>query len=150
MSTFLKDWVYKKSSLIYNYLLQDIFPLFPGFRLHLDTLDILEILDIVDIVDTVFPLIQQDWRLAGSYHTRLKPCQCLPRRFSKLLSYVFRLSIYYNFWCSIVSHRGLFAILNSWDAILLSWQSFSLVVKKITLLWKKTYLGEKLDEFWRK
>ena len=66
----------------------------------LETLDLLEILDIVDIVgivDTVFLLIQQYWRLVGSYHTRLKPCQCLPRRFSKLLSYVFRLYIYYNF-----------------------------------------------------
>ena len=76
--------------------MQDILPLFPGFRLDLDTLDILgildtletlgilEMLDIVDIVDTVFLLIQQDWRLFGSYHTRLKPCQCLPRRFSKI------------------------------------------------------------------
>ena len=95
----LKDWVYKKNSSIYNYLLQDIFPLFPGLRLHLDTLDILgildtletldileilDIVDIVDIVDTVFLLIQQDWTLFGSYHTRLKPCQCLPRRFSKI------------------------------------------------------------------
>ena len=71
-------------------------PLFPGFRLDLDTLDILgipdtletldilEILNIGDIVDTVFLLIQQDWTLFGSYHTRLKPCQCLPRRFSKI------------------------------------------------------------------
>ena len=85
----LKDWVYKKNSSIYNYL-------FPGFRLHLDTLDILGlldtlekldilvILDIVDIVDTVFLLIQQDWTLFGSYHTRQKPCQCLPRKFSKI------------------------------------------------------------------
>ena len=85
-----------KKRKIYNYLLQDILPLFPGFRLHLDTLDILgipdtldtldilEILDIGDIVDTVFLLIQQDWTLFGSYHTRLKPCQCLPRRFSKI------------------------------------------------------------------
>ena len=82
----LKDWVYKKNSSIYNYL-------FPGFRLHLDTLDILGIpdtldtlgiLEMLDIVDTLFLLIQQDWTLFGSYHTRLKPCQCLPRRFSKI------------------------------------------------------------------
>ena len=91
---------------IYNYLLQDILPLFPGFRLHLDTLDILGILDtletldileILDIVDIVFLLIQQDWRLVESYHIRLKPCQCLPRRFSKFVSYVFRLCFSYNF-----------------------------------------------------
>ena len=55
---------------IYNYLLQDILPLFPGFRLDLDTLDILgildtldtldilEILDIVGILDSVFLLIR--------------------------------------------------------------------------------------------
>ena len=86
----------KKKSSTYNYLLQDIFPLFPGLQHHLDTLDILEVLDILgtldileileilDIVDTVFLLIQQDWTLFGSYHTRQKPCQCLPRKFSKI------------------------------------------------------------------
>ena len=50
----------------------------------LDILETLEILVILDIVDTVFLLIQQDWMLFESYDTRLKPCQCLPRRFSKI------------------------------------------------------------------